>query len=168
MKWHNVAIHIYKCFENKLYLSNSTEHLISFHYWVNVLTAFTNVAPASPIKAWVFFIGVCRTETNGQIHKVTPMNVTTSPKNKWTLWIFFLKFEFSAYSLLYHDCIRLYHFNLLYILDATLFWLICLLPFLHSYLEAVASESCVDQLEWLVAILWQMHPLFTADSTQTT
>lgn len=78
-----MEIHIYECFENELYFSNSTEHLISsLHYWVNVLTAFTNVAPASPIKALVFFIGVCRIETNGQIHKVTPMNVTMSPKNK--------------------------------------------------------------------------------------
>ena len=36
--------------------------------WVNELTAFTKVAPASPIKVLVFFIGVCRTETRRDGH----------------------------------------------------------------------------------------------------
>lgn len=47
-----------------------------------VLTAFTNVAPASPIKSLVFFMGVCRTETRGQIGKVSPRNIKNKPKEK--------------------------------------------------------------------------------------
>lgn len=47
-----------------------------------VLTAFTNVAPASPIKSLVFFMGVCRTETRGQIGKVSPRNIKNKPKER--------------------------------------------------------------------------------------
>lgn len=30
---------------------------------LKILTAFTNVAPAAPIRSFVFFMGVCRKET---------------------------------------------------------------------------------------------------------
>ena len=53
---------------------------------INILTAFTNVAPASPIRSWVFFMGVCRTETREQIGKVSPRSMKNKLKenHKWS------------------------------------------------------------------------------------
>lgn len=64
-----LPLSIFFNYEVKVYsLLNISHPLIEINnvradHCSNILTAFTKVAPASPIKAFVFFVGVCRTET---------------------------------------------------------------------------------------------------------